>query len=77
MKKFVTSIAAASFVLGSAVSAQAQTVPAIDRDAVEVSDAEGFGGGSALIVLLFALIAAGIVVLIEDKEDEDDLPTSP
>ncbi|KLE35639.1 hypothetical protein [Aurantiacibacter luteus] len=77
MKKIVTSIAAASFVLGSAAAAQAQSAPAVDRDAVEVSDAEGFRGGSALIVLLFALIAAGVVFLIEDNEDGEDLPTSP
>ena len=74
MKKIFASLSAASFLLGSAAAASA--APAIDRDAVEVTDAEDFGGGSALIVLLFAAIAAAVVFFIEDKEDED-LPTSP
>lgn len=74
MRKIITSAVAASFLLGSAVSATA--APTFERAGASVEEAEGVEGSSLLIVLLIAAIGAGIVYFIEDNEDQD-LPTSP
>lgn len=75
MKKIITTAVAAGLMLGTTANA---AVPAIDRDSVAMTEAEGLEGeGSLIIILLAAAAIAGIIVLIEDNEDFDDLPTSP
>ena len=75
MKKLITTVVAASILVGT--TANAVAAPVIDRDAATVSEAEGLEGGSLLIVLLIAAAIAAGIILIEKSEDPDSLPTSP
>lgn len=81
MKKIIASTIAAGLVLGTTLSAAAQT--AVIRDSVQFAQAENFGGeddeggaGTVLIVLLAAAAIAGAIIAIESGEDQP-VPTSP
>lgn len=75
MKKLISTAVAAGLLIGTSANA---AVPAVDRDAAVITEAEGLEGeGGLLIVLLIAAAIAGIIIAIESSEDEDDLPTSP
>ncbi|MCB2067055.1 MAG: hypothetical protein KDE15_10505 [Erythrobacter sp.] len=82
MKKIIASTIAAGLVLGTTLSAAAQT--AVIRDSVQFAQAENFGGdnddeggaGTVLIVLLGAAAIAGAIIAIESGEDQP-VPTSP
>lgn len=84
MKKILSSTIAAGLVLGTTLSAAAQT--SVLRDGVQLAQAENFGGhhyddedndyGGALWAIVGAAIIAGVIVAIESGQDQD-APTSP
>lgn len=78
MKKIIASTIAAGLIVGTTITAAADTpleragAPAAQGE--ELGDEDGAGG--ILIVLLGAAAAAALVIAIESGQDED-APTSP
>ena len=75
MKKIITTAVAASMLLGStssAISAQA-----LDRDAAFVSESEEVEGGSGILIAILAAAAVIVGIILIEKDQDEDLPTSP